>query len=217
MQAGQLDLQFDGYYSYFNYAERKGYSGTAIYTKYKPLNVTYGIGIEEHDTEGRVITLEYDNFFFITVYTPNSGSELKRLEYRMSWEDDFKDYLLTLNKDKGVIVCGDLNVAHTEIDLKNPKTNVKNAGFTPEEREKFTKLLDAGFIDTFRYFNPELTGSYSWWSYRFNARKNNSGWRIDYFLVSKDLKKYLVSAKIHNDIFGSDHCPVELVLDETLM
>ena len=217
MQAGQLDLQFDGYYSYFNYAERKGYSGTAIYTKYKPLNVTYGIGIEEHDTEGRVITLEYDNFFFITVYTPNSGSELKRLEYRMSWEDDFKDYLLTLNKDKGVIVCGDLNVAHTEIDLKNPKTNVKNAGFTPEEREKFTKLLDAGFIDTFRYFNPELMGAYSWWSYRFNARKNNSGWRIDYFLVSKDLKKYLVSAKIHNDIFGSDHCPVELVLDETLM
>lgn len=217
MQAGQLDLQFDGYYSYFNYAERKGYSGTAIYTKYKPLNVTYGIGIEEHDTEGRVITLEYDNFFFITVYTPNSGSELKRLEYRMSWEDDFKNYLLTLNKDKGVIVCGDLNVAHTEIDLKNPKTNVKNAGFTPEEREKFTKLLDAGFIDTFRYFNPDLTGSYSWWSYRFNARKNNSGWRIDYFLVSKDLKKYLVSAKIHNDIFGSDHCPVELVLDETLM
>lgn len=217
MQAGQLDLQFDGYYSYFNYAERKGYSGTAIYTKYKPLNVTYGIGIEEHDTEGRVITLEYDNFFFITVYTPNSGSELKRLEYRMSWEDDFKDYLLTLNKDKGVIVCGDLNVAHTEIDLKNPKTNVKNAGFTPEEREKFTKLLDAGFIDTFRYFNPDLTGVYSWWSYRFNARKNNSGWRIDYFLVSKDLKKYLVSAKIHNDIFGSDHCPVELVLDETLM
>ena len=217
MQAGQLDLQFDGYYSYFNYAERKGYSGTAIYTKYKPLNVTYGIGIEEHDTEGRVITLEYDNFFFITVYTPNSGSELKRLEYRMSWEDDFKDYLLTLNKDKGVIVCGDLNVAHTEIDLKNPKTNVKNAGFTPEEREKFTKLLDAGFIDTFRYFNPELTGTYSWWSYRFNARKNNSGWRIDYFLVSKDLKKYLVSAKIHNDIFGSDHCPVELVLDETLL
>ena len=158
MQEGQLDLQFDGYYSYFNYAERKGYSGTAIYTKHKPLNVTYGVGIEEHDTEGRVITLEYDNFFFITVYTPNSGSELKRLEYRMSWEDDFKNYLLTLNKDKGVIVCGDLNVAHTEIDLKNPKTNVKNAGFTPEEREKFTKLLDAGFIDTFRYFNPELTG-----------------------------------------------------------
>ena len=217
MQAGQLDLQFDGYYSYFNYAERKGYSGTAIYTKYKPLNVTYGIGIKEHDTEGRVITLEYDNFFFITVYTPNSGSELKRLEYRMSWEDDFKNYLLTLNKDKGVIVCGDLNVAHTEIDLKNPKTNVKNAGFTPEEREKFTKLLDAGFIDTFRYFNPDLTGAYSWWSYRSNARKNNSGWRIDYFLVSKDLKKYLVSAKIHNDIFGSDHCPVELVLDEALM
>ena len=213
MQAGQLDLQFDGYYSYFNYAERKGYSGTAIYTKYKPLNVTYGIGIEEHDTEGRVITLEYDNFFFITVYTPNSGSELKRLEYRMSWEDDFKDYLLTLNKDKGVIVCGDLNVAHTEIDLKNPKTNVKNAGFTPEEREKFTKLLDAGFIDTFRYFYPDLEHAYSWWSYRANARKNNTGWRIDYFVVSKALEKYLVDAEIHAQTEGSDHCPVVLFLD----
>ena len=213
----QFDYRPEGYKMYLNPAEKKGYSGTLVFTKIDPINVSYGMGIEEHDKEGRVITLEYDNFFFITVYTPNSGSELKRLEYRMTWEDDFKNYLLTLNKNKGVIVCGDLNVAHTEIDLKNPKTNVKNAGFTPEEREKFTKLLDAGFIDTFRYFNPELTGAYSWWSYRFNARKNNSGWRIDYFLVSKDLKKYLVSAKIHNDIFGSDHCPVELVLDETLM
>ena len=201
MQAGQLDLQFDGYYSYFNYAERKGYSGTAIYTKHEPLNVTYGIGIEEHDTEGRVITLEYDKFFFITVYTPNSGSELKRLEYRMSWEEDFKNYLLELNKTKGVVVCGDLNVAHTEIDLKNPKSNTKNAGF----------------IDTFRYFNPDLTGAYSWWSYRFNARKNNAGWRIDYFLVSRDLKEYLESAAIHNEIFGSDHCPVELVLKDNLL
>ena len=201
MQAGQLDLQFDGYYSYFNYAERKGYSGTAIYTKHEPINVTYGIGIEEHDTEGRVITLEYDKFFFITVYTPNSGSELKRLEYRMSWEEDFKNYLLELNKTKGVVVCGDLNVAHTEIDLKNPKSNTKNAGF----------------IDTFRYYNPDLTGAYSWWSYRFNARKNNAGWRIDYFLVSRDLEEYLESAAIHNEIFGSDHCPVELVLKDNLL
>lgn len=216
-QEGQLDLQFDGYYSYFNYAERKGYSGTAIYTKHKPLNVNYGMGIDEHDTEGRVITLEYDKFFFITVYTPNSGRELKRLDYRMKWEEDFKNYLLELNKTKGVVVCGDLNVAHTEIDLKNPKSNTKNAGFTPEEREKFTKLLDAGFIDTFRYFNPELTGAYSWWSYRFNARKNNAGWRIDYFLTSCDLEKYLVSAKIHNDILGSDHCPVEVVLNKDLL
>ena len=213
-----FDLQFDGYYSYFNYAERKGYSGTAIYTKHEPLNVTYGIGIDEHDTEGRVITLEYDKFFFITVYTPNSGSELKRLEYRMSWEEDFKKLFIRIKqKAKGVVVCGDLNVAHTEIDLKNPKSNMKNAGFTPEEREKFTKLLDAGFIDTFRYYNPDLTGAYSWWSYRFNARKNNAGWRIDYFLVSRDLEEYLESAAIHNEIFGSDHCPVELVLKDNLL
>ena len=212
MQAGQLDLQFDGYYSYFNYAERKGYSGTAIYTKHKPLNVTYGIGIEEHDKEGRVITLEYDKFFFITVYTPNSGSELKRLEYRMAWENDFKSYLLTLNKEKGVIVCGDLNVAHKEIDLKNPKSNRKNAGFSDEERAKFTELLENGFIDSFRHFYPEVTGAYSWWSYRFNARKNNAGWRIDYFVVSERLKDIMEGAEIHNEILGSDHCPVVLKL-----
>ncbi len=217
MQAGQLDLEFDGYYSYFNYAERKGYSGTAIYTKHKPLSVRYGIGEEKHDTEGRVITLEYKNFYFITVYTPNSGSELKRLDYRMDWENSFKNYLLELNKEKGVIICGDLNVAHKEIDLKNPKSNTKNAGFTIEERNKFTSLLESGFIDTFRYFYPDKKEIYSWWSYRFNARKNNAGWRIDYFVSSKDLEKYLVDAKIHNDIFGSDHCPVELEVDEKIL
>ncbi len=217
MQAGQLDLEFEGYYSYFNYAERKGYSGTAIYTKHKPLSVRYGIGEEKHDTEGRVITLEYKNFYFITVYTPNSGSELKRLDYRMDWENSFKNYLLELNKEKGVIICGDLNVAHKEIDLKNPKSNTKNAGFTIEERNKFTSLLESGFIDTFRYFYPDKKEIYSWWSYRFNARKNNAGWRIDYFVSSKDLEKYLVDAKIHNDIFGSDHCPVELEVDEKIL
>lgn len=217
MQAGQLDLEFEGYYSYFNYAERKGYSGTAIYTKHKPLSVRYGIGEEKHDTEGRVITLEYKNFYFITVYTPNSGSELKRLDYRMDWENSFKNYLLELNKEKGVIICGDLNVAHKEIDLKNPKSNTKNAGFTIEERKKFTSLLESGFIDTFRYFYPDKKEIYSWWSYRFNARKNNAGWRIDYFVSSKDLEKYLVDAKIHNDIFGSDHCPVELEVDEKIL
>lgn len=217
MQAGQLDLEFEGYYSYFNYAERKGYSGTAIYTKHKPLSVRYGIGEEKHDTEGRVITLEYKNFYFITVYTPNSGSELKRLDYRMDWESSFKNYLLELNKEKGVIICGDLNVAHKEIDLKNPKSNTKNAGFTIEERNKFTLLLESGFIDTFRYFYPDKKEIYSWWSYRFNARKNNAGWRIDYFVSSKDLEKYLVDAKIHNDIFGSDHCPVELEVDEKIL
>lgn len=217
MQAGQLDLEFEGYYSYFNYAERKGYSGTAIYTKHKPLSVRYGIGEEKHDTEGRVITLEYKNFYFITVYTPNSGSELKRLDYRMDWENSFKNYLLELNKEKGVIICGDLNVAHKEIDLKNPKSNTKNAGFTKEERNKFTLLLESGFIDTFRYFYPDKKEIYSWWSYRFNARKNNAGWRIDYFVSSKDLEKYLVDAKIHNDIFGSDHCPVELEVDEKIL
>lgn len=217
MQAGQLDLEFEGYYSYFNYAERKGYSGTAIYTKHKPLSVRYGIGEEKHDTEGRVITLEYKNFYFITVYTPNSGSELKRLDYRMDWENSFKNYLLELNKEKGVIICGDLNVAHKEIDLKNPKSNTKNAGFTIEERNKFTLLLESGFIDTFRYFYPDKKEIYSWWSYRFNARKNNAGWRIDYFVSSKDLEKYLVDAKIHNDIFGSDHCPVELEVDEKIL
>ncbi len=217
MQAGQLDLEFEGYYSYFNYAERKGYSGTAIYTKHKPLSVRYGIGEEKHDTEGRVITVEYKNFYFITVYTPNSGSELKRLDYRMDWENSFKNYLLELNKEKGVIICGDLNVAHKEIDLKNPKSNTKNAGFTKEERNKFTSLLESGFIDTFRYFYPDKKEIYSWWSYRFNARKNNAGWRIDYFVSSKDLEKYLVDAKIHNDIFGSDHCPVELEVDEKIL
>lgn len=210
MQQGQLDLQFDGYYSYFNYAERKGYSGTAIYTKNKPINVTYGIGIEEYDTEGRVITLEYETYFVITVYTPNSGSELKRLSYRMEWDDVFREYVNTLKQKKSVIICGDLNVAHTEIDLKNPKNNTKNAGFTIEERNKFTSLLESGFIDTFRYLYPTLEGAYSWWSYRFNARKNNAGWRIDYFLVSEDLKERITTAKILTEILGSDHCPVEL-------
>lgn len=210
MQQGQLDLQFDGYYSYFNYAERKGYSGTAIYTKNKPINVTYGIGIEEYDTEGRVITLEYETYFVITVYTPNSGSELKRLSYRMEWDDVFREYVNNLKQKKSVIICGDLNVAHTEIDLKNPKNNTKNAGFTVEERNKFTSLLESGFIDTFRYLYPTLEGAYSWWSYRFNARKNNAGWRIDYFLVSEDLKERITTAKILTEILGSDHCPVEL-------
>ena len=212
LQAGQIDLDLPGYYDYWNYAEKKGYSGTAIFTKKKPINVTYGINIEEHDNEGRVITLEFEDLYFITVYTPNSQSELKRLDYRMKWEDDFKNYLTKLDKIKPVIVCGDLNVAHKEIDLKNPKTNRKNAGFTDEERNKLTTLLDSGFIDTYRYFNPDKEGIYSWWSYRFNARKNNSGWRIDYFLASEKLKDRLVSADIHTEVLGSDHCPVELVI-----
>ena len=212
LQAGQIDLDLPGYYDYWNYAEKKGYSGTAIFTKKKPINVTYGINIEEHDNEGRVITLEFEDLYFITVYTPNSQSELKRLDYRMKWEDDFKNYLIKLDKIKPVIVCGDLNVAHKEIDLKNPKTNRKNAGFTDEERNKLTTLLDSGFIDTYRYFNPDKEGIYSWWSYRFNARKNNSGWRIDYFLASEKLKDRLVSADIHTEVLGSDHCPVELVI-----
>ena len=212
LQAGQIDLDLPGYYDYWNYAQKKGYSGTAIFTKKKPINVTYGIGIEEHDKEGRVITLEFEDLYFITVYTPNSQSELKRLDYRMKWEDDFKNYLIKLDKIKPVIVCGDLNVAHKEIDLKNPKTNRKNAGFTDEERNKLTTLLDSGFIDTYRYFNPDKEGIYSWWSYRFNARKNNSGWRIDYFLASEKLKDRLVSADIHTEVLGSDHCPVALVI-----
>ena len=212
LQAGQIDLELPGYYDYWNYAQKKGYSGTAIFTKKKPINVTYGINIEEHDNEGRVITLEFEDLYFITVYTPNSQSELKRLDYRMKWEDDFKNYLTKLDKIKPVIVCGDLNVAHKEIDLKNPKTNRKNAGFTDEERNKLTTLLDSGFIDTYRYFNPDKEGIYSWWSYRFNARKNNSGWRIDYFLASEKLKDRLVSADIHTEVLGSDHCPVELIL-----
>ena len=212
LQEGQIDLNLEGYYDYWNYAQKKGYSGTAIFTKKKPISVAYGIDIEEHDNEGRVITLEFEDFYFITVYTPNSQSELKRLDYRMKWEDDFREYLKKLDNIKPVIVCGDLNVAHKEIDLKNPKTNRKNAGFTDEEREKLTILLDNGFIDTYRYFNPNKEGIYSWWSYRFNARKNNSGWRIDYFLASEKLKDRLVSADIHTEILGSDHCPVELVL-----
>ena len=212
LQAGQIDLDLPGYYDYWNYAEKKGYSGTAIFTKKKPINVTYGINIEEHDNEGRVITLEFEDLYFITVYTPNSQSELKRLDYRMKWEDDFKNYLIKLDKIKPVIVCGDLNVAHKEIDLKNPKTNRKNAGFTDEERNKLTTLLDSGFIDTYRYFNPDKEGIYSWWSYRFNARKNNAGWRIDYFIASKCLRDRLEGAKIHTEIMGSDHCPVELVI-----
>lgn len=213
LQAGQIDLELEGYYQYWNYAEKKGYSGTAIFTKKQPLTVTYGLGIDEHDKEGRVITLEFENFFMITVYTPNSQEALARLDYRMKWEDDFRDYLLKLNAIKPVIVCGDLNVAHKEIDLKNPKTNRKNAGFSDEEREKMSKLLESGFIDTFRYFYPDLTGAYSWWSYRFNARKNNAGWRIDYFIVSECLKGYLEGAEIHKDVLGSDHCPVVLKLN----
>ena len=212
MQAGQLELDLEGYEQYWNYAQRKGYSGTAIFTKKKPLSVSYGIGIEEHDTEGRVITLEFEDFYMITVYTPNSQNELARLDYRMEWEDAFLSYLKKLEENKPVIICGDLNVAHQEIDLKNPKTNRKNAGFTDEERGKFQTLLDNGFIDTFRYFYPDQTGIYSWWSYRFQARAKNAGWRIDYFLVSNSLKDRLTDAKIHTDVMGSDHCPVELVL-----
>ena len=213
MQEGQLDLQFEGYQSYWNYAEKKGYSGTAIFTRHQPLNVTYGIGIDEHDHEGRVITLEMPDFFLVTVYTPNSQDELRRLDYRMKWEDDFQDYLQRLDAKKPVIVCGDLNVAHQEIDLKNPKTNRRNAGFTDEEREKFTALLNKGFIDTFRTLYPEQI-TYSWWSYRFHAREKNAGWRIDYFVTSQRLLERIKDAKIHTEIMGSDHCPVELLLSE---
>ncbi len=213
MQAGQLDLMFSGYESYWNYADKKGYSGTAIYTKQKPLNVSYGIGIDEHDHEGRVITLEMENFFLVTVYTPNSQDGLKRLDYRMKWEDDFQAYLKGLDEKKPVIVCGDMNVAHEEIDLKNPKTNRKNAGFTDEEREKFSQLLEKGFVDTFRYFYPDKTEAYSWWSYRFHAREKNAGWRIDYFVVSERLADKLEGASIHNEVYGSDHCPVELTIN----
>ena len=211
MQAGQLDLSFPGYESYWNYADKKGYSGTAIYTKHKPLSVTYGIDIDEHDHEGRVITLEMEDFYLVTVYTPNSQDGLRRLEYRMKWEDDFQPYLHKLDEKKPVIVCGDMNVAHQEIDLKNPKTNHKNAGFTDEEREKMTQLLSNGFIDTFRTLYPEQV-TYSWWSYRFRAREKNTGWRIDYFLISERLKDRLEDAKIHTEIMGSDHCPVEIIL-----
>ncbi|MDD6672237.1 MAG: exodeoxyribonuclease III [Prevotella sp.] len=211
MQEGQLDLQFEGYTSYWNYAEKKGYSGTAIYTRHKPLSVTYGIGIDEHDHEGRVITLEMEDFYLVTVYTPNSQDGLRRLDYRMTWETDFLAYLKRLDSQKPVIVCGDLNVAHQEIDLKNPKTNRRNAGFTDEEREKMSILLDNGFTDTFRFLHPEEV-TYSWWSYRFKAREKNAGWRIDYFLISDRLRPQLSGATIHTEIFGSDHCPVELNL-----
>ena len=213
LQEGQIDLPLPGYFSYWNYAKKKGYSGTAIFTKKEPLNVTYGIGIEEHDKEGRVITLEYPDFYMVTCYTPNSQNELARLPYRMQWEDDFRAYLKRLDGSKPVILCGDLNVAHEEIDLKNPKTNRKNAGFSDEEREKMTKLLDAGFTDTFRYFYPDTEQIYSWWSYRFRAREKNAGWRIDYFITSKRMNDKLTGAKIHTDVFGSDHCPVELDID----
>ena len=214
MQAGQLDLEFPGYKSYWNYAEKKGYSGTAIYTRHEPLAVTYGIGIEEHDHEGRVITLEMEDFYLVCVYTPNSQDQLQRLDYRMKWEDDFRAYLtgLASGKTKGVIVCGDLNVAHNAIDLKNPSSNHHNAGFTDEERGKFTELLKAGFIDTFRHFYPDLKDAYSWWSYRFQARQRNAGWRIDYFVVSENLRDRLAGTAIHSEIFGSDHCPVELTI-----
>ena len=213
LQEGQIDLEFDGYKSYWNYAEKKGYAGTAIFTKEEPKDVFYGINEPFYDNEGRVITLEFENYFFLTCYTPNSQSELKRLEYRMSWEEKFLTYLKKLEKTKPVILCGDLNVAHKEIDLKNPKTNRKNAGFTDEERSKMTALLDDGFIDTYRYFYPDTEGVYSWWSYRFKAREKNAGWRIDYFIVSKALESKLDGAKIHTEILGSDHCPVELTID----
>ena len=213
MQAGQLVLSFDDYNSYWNYADKKGYSGTAVFTKHEPLAVTYGLGIDEHDHEGRVITLEMPAFYLVTVYTPNSQDELRRLDYRMKWEDDFRNYLLSLDTRKPVIVCGDMNVAHQEIDLRNPKTNRRNAGFTDEEREKMTVLLGSGFTDTFRYFYPDMANQYSWWSYRFHAREKNAGWRIDYFLTSKRLDDKLQGARIHSDVFGSDHCPVELTID----
>ncbi len=213
LQEGQIDIDFPGYHQYWNYAEKKGYSGTAVFTKEEPLAVTYGIGIGEHDHEGRVITLEYPEYFFVTVYVPNSQDELKRLDYRMKWEDDFLSYVKSLEKKKPVIYCGDLNVAHKEIDLKNPKSNHHNAGFTDEERGKFENVLESGMIDTFRHFYPDQTEIYSWWSYRFHAREKNAGWRIDYFIASGSLKEKLIDAKIHTEIFGSDHCPVELDID----
>ena len=213
LQAGQIDLETEGYYQYWNYAEKKGYSGTAVFTKVKPVNVTYGLGIEEHDKEGRVITLEFENFYHVTAYVPNSQAENARLAYRVQWEDAMREYLCKLKESKPVVFCGDLNVAHEEIDLKNPKPNIGNAGFTYEEREKFGELLKSGFVDSFRYFYPEATGAYSWWSYRFNARKNNAGWRIDYFVVSEDIADKMKKAEIHSDVLGSDHCPVELEIE----
>ena len=214
MQEGQIELDLQGYYQYYNYAERKGYSGTAIFTKKEPLKVSYGIGIEEHDKEGRVITLEFDKFYMVNCYTPNSGRELARLEYRMTWEDEFKKYLIKLDKQKPVIICGDLNVAHTEIDLKNPKSNRKNAGFTDEERSKIEELLNSGFTDSFRKMYQDKEGAYTWWSYMFNARANNAGWRIDYFLVSDRISKNIKDAYIYSEIMGSDHCPVGLEIEE---
>ncbi len=211
LQEGQIELELPGYHQYWNYAKKKGYSGTAIFAKQEPVSVTYGLGIEEHDQEGRVITLEYEDFYLITVYTPNSQNELARLDYRMEWEDAFRAYLTGLAEKKGVIVCGDMNVAHKEIDLKNPKSNRRNAGFTDEERNKMTELLDSGFVDSFRFFYPDQEGIYSWWSYRFQARAKNAGWRIDYFLVSDTIRERMKAAKIHTDIMGSDHCPVELI------
>lgn len=213
LQEGQLDIAFDGYTSYWNYAEKKGYSGTAIFTRHTPLSVSYGIGIADHDLEGRVITLEMQDFYLVTVYTPNSQDGLKRLDYRMNWEDDFRNYLLRLDQTKPVIVCGDLNVAHQEIDLRNPKTNRKNPGFTDQEREKFTALLNSGFIDTFRHLHPDTTDAYSWWSYRFQARAKNAGWRIDYFVTSQRLAQSINDASILSDIMGSDHCPVQLIIE----
>lgn len=213
LQEGQIDIDAPGYHAYWNYADKKGYSGVALFTKREPLTVTYGFGADEHNHEGRVITAEFEDYYFITCYTPNSQNELKRLDYRVRWEEDFREYLIELDKKKPVILCGDLNVAHEEIDLKNPKTNRKNAGFTDEEREQMTLLLGSGFIDTFRYFYPEAEGEYSWWSYRFKAREKNAGWRIDYFIVSRSLEPRLKSAAIHQEIMGSDHCPVELVIE----
>ena len=213
LQEGILELELEGYKQYWNYAQRKGYSGTGVFVKKEPLNVTYGIGVDEHDREGRVITLEYENYYFVTVYTPNSGRELVRLGYRMEWEDDFLKYLKKLDEVKPVVLCGDLNVAHKEIDLKNPSSNRRNAGFTDEEREKFQILLDSGFTDTFRYFYPDKEGAYTWWSYMFNARSRNAGWRIDYFCVSKRLEDKLIEAQIHSEVLGSDHCPVGLLID----
>lgn len=213
LQKGQIELELNGYHQYWNYAEKKGYSGTAIFTKKEPISVQYGIGIEKHDNEGRVITLEFEKFYMVTVYTPNSQEKLARLDYRMEWEEEFRNYLLELDKLKPVIICGDLNVAHNEIDLKNPKSNRRNAGFSDEEREKMSKLLDSGFVDSFRYFYPDKTDIYSWWSYRFSARAKNAGWRIDYFLVSEKLKENMRDAEIHTEILGSDHCPVVLNIE----
>ena len=212
LQAGQIEMELPGYYQYWNYAEKKGYSGTAVFTRLEPMQASYGIGIEEHDHEGRVITLEYPDFYLVNVYTPNSQEELKRLDYRMQWEDAFRTYLNRLAAGKGVIVCGDMNVAHKEIDLKNPKTNHNNAGFTDQERGKMSELLESGFVDSYRHFYPDTEGVYSWWSYRFQARTRNTGWRIDYFLVSEQIKERMLGAAIHTDILGSDHCPVELTL-----